>query len=331
MSTLVNDRSRAVLAAVLGLSRLQAGDLGDLSVARRILEVVRDVVPGADPRVAFTEGDHVLAFGPGPDDDATLRVARAELTPVVATWMRQLGDERSSGLRGRPDGLASVLDDAAHDGPVVALRVGTEIAGFVAAGVAQADVETTIVLGAIAEQAGTVLENARLYRRLEREAETDGLTHAYNYRYFMRALAREMDRVRRHGGELAVVMVDVDNLKEYNDAFGHLGGSAALREIAALLHDASRSIDVVAKYGGDEFSLLLPECGAAGALAFCDRVRRTIAAHEFEEDAARHLTVSMGIAVFPTEGSDPHDLLRVADARLYEAKRAGRNRVGGLS
>jgi diguanylate cyclase (GGDEF)-like protein len=176
--------------------------------------------------------------------------------------------------------------------------------------------------------AGSALENARLLRRLQHEAMTDGLTGAYNYRHLMRRIDEEIQRTRRFHAPFAVLMLDVDNLKEYNDEFGHLGGSAALRELAQLLMQQSRSIDVVAKYGGDEFGVLLPETSWSGALIYSRRVLAEVADHEFEGDPGRRLTVSVGISVHPDEGSSAKEILQKADVRLFEAKSAGRNRIG---
>mgnify|MGYP006289446189 CR=1 FL=1 len=327
MPTTTHTSLADTLEAILDLSRLAPGELGDLSIARRILTALQRVFPGACPRVGLAEGGRIVGFAPPRHDDLEpLRLGSVELSPLLVEWMRA-GDPR--GARVLPDSVRTALDLGADDLHFAVMLSSGLPAGYVAMRSATLDPEARRRLDLLALHAGVVVENARLYRRLEREAETDGLTGALNYRTFMRALENEMDRVRRHGGELAVVMVDVDNLKEYNDVFGHLGGSAALREIAAIIREGSRMIDVVAKYGGDEFSVLLPRCDRDGARVFAERVRERIANHSFEDDVARHLTVSLGLAVFPEEGVDPKDLLRRADARLYDAKRDGRNRLAG--
>lgn len=314
--------------AVLELSRLAPGELGDLSIARRILDALERVFGDADPRAALIEGGQLVGFAPPVSRNATdpLRLGTVEVSPLVVEWLRAPGELDVAEL---PEAVRVALDLRGTTRRVGVLLASGLPNGFVSVDVADFDAHGRRVLDLLATHAGVVVENARLYRMLEHEAETDGLTGAYNYRYFMRALEHEMGRVRRHGGELAVVMVDVDNLKEYNDVFGHLGGSAALREIAEMLRDSSRTMDVVAKYGGDEFSLLLPRYGREGALVYAERIRERIARHTFENDAARRLTVSMGLAIYPDEGTDPRDLLRRADARLYDAKRNGRNRLAG--
>jgi diguanylate cyclase (GGDEF)-like protein len=194
------------------------------------------------------------------------------------------------------------------------------------------EVELREELAALAHHAGQAFENYRLVQELHRDSQTDGLTNAYNYRYFMSCLQREMQRVSRNEGSLAVLMVDVDNLKEYNDRFGHLGGSAALKELADLLRRNTRAIDIVAKYGGDEFCVLLPSCDSDGAARCAQRVLARVEEHQFENEARRRLTISTGIAVHPMDAArDARELLRRADERLFEAKRAGRNRIRGPS
>ncbi len=187
--------------------------------------------------------------------------------------------------------------------------------------------EDVKILSYLANQAAVVLEHTRLYRRLEIEATTDGLTGLYNYRYFMEALSREIKRAARFSESFAVVMVDVDNLKEYNDEHGHLAGSAALREMGQLMKEGAREIDVIAKYGGDEFSWILPNTDAEGALTFTRRMLQAVANRDFHHDSHRRLTISAGIALFPLDGDDPRTLLNRADDRLYAAKSAGRNQV----
>ena len=122
-------------------------------------------------------------------------------------------------------------------------------------------------------------------------------------------------------------MLDVDNLKTYNDQHGHLRGSHLLREMAGLLAEQVRSFDLVAKYGGDEFSVILPQTERDGAMVVAERIRAAIEAHAFPLVQAGQITVSLGLALFPTDGSDVTSLIQAADRALYLAKRNGRNRV----
>ena len=171
------------------------------------------------------------------------------------------------------------------------------------------------------------LENVRLAESVERLAVTDDLTQVYNYRFLKSALKREIKRAGRFEQQLSIVMIDVDNLKGYNDRNGHMRGSLLLREIAGLFAKQVRSWDLVAKYGGDEFTLILPQTGRDGALVAAERMRAAVAGHTFPLTAPGSITISLGVAVFPDDATDSLSLIRASDVALYTAKRNGRNRV----
>ena len=179
----------------------------------------------------------------------------------------------------------------------------------------------------LANQAAIVLENHRLYQKLEKEAITDGLTGVYNYRFLMTTLEKEIQRARRFKETFSFVMMDVDNLKEYNDQRGHLYGSEALKIIAAILKDTCRQIDFVSKYGGDEFGIILLQTDMDGARIVTERVIAVVADHVFEKNAKGLLTCSAGISLFPDDGDTVRDIVASADKALYEAKHRGKNQV----
>jgi diguanylate cyclase (GGDEF)-like protein len=184
-----------------------------------------------------------------------------------------------------------------------------------------------LVLAATGAALGAAFANRALVRQLEAEVVTDDLTGVYNYRYLRIALHREVQRAARLGHPLALLMLDVDHLKEYNDRFGHLAGSSVLKQIAAVLRTTVREIDLVAKYGGDEFLLILPHTRRDGAGAAAERLRRAVEATAFPGIASGEMTCSIGISTFPDHGVTAEALLAAADEALFSAKRSGRNRV----
>ena len=179
----------------------------------------------------------------------------------------------------------------------------------------------------LAGWAAMLLQNVRLSESLRKLAVTDDLTQVYNFRFLKTALRRELKRASRFSQQLSLVMIDVDNLKGYNDRNGHMRGSLLLRELAGLFAQNVRSFDLVAKYGGDEFTLILPQTGLEGALVVAERMRDVVATHTFPLTTAGSITVSLGVAVYPDDATDPIGLIQASDRALYVAKQKGRNRV----
>lgn len=167
---------------------------------------------------------------------------------------------------------------------------------------------------------------SRLNRELARLSVTDRLTGIYNRMKLDEALAAEIQRCRRYDQALAIVLLDIDHFKRINDTYGHQAGDRALIDIARLLSAGSRETDVVGRWGGEEFMIVLPHTDLAGASRLAEKMRTTIAAHEFSGIGQQ--TASFGVAAYRID-DQPNDLVARADAALYEAKHAGRNRVAG--
>ncbi len=167
-------------------------------------------------------------------------------------------------------------------------------------------------------------ELAAINVALETLSVTDGLTGLFNHKHLMQTLGTEMARAQRHKHPLSVLMIDVDHFKQYNDRFGHQLGDKLLADIAALFKRSTRSIDYAARYGGDEFLLLLHEVGSSDAVMLADRVRAAVADATFGPGDHK-VTVSIGVASYPEHGETAEAVIASADAGLYKAKRSGRN------
>jgi two-component system, cell cycle response regulator len=183
------------------------------------------------------------------------------------------------------------------------------------------------VVSLLANQTAIAIENGKLYRRAEQLAITDDLTQVYNYRFLKMALRREVKRAARFSQTFSVLMVDVDNLKHYNDQNGHLRGSEVLRTVAQIVVREARSIDLVAKYGGDEFVVILPQTTREGAIVLAERVKVSVENTAFPLVPPGVITVSLGVATYPANGITAGELLEGADIALYAAKQSGKNRV----
>jgi diguanylate cyclase (GGDEF)-like protein len=179
------------------------------------------------------------------------------------------------------------------------------------------------LMSAVGSQLASCLEVAQLHDTLKREASHDPLTRLNNRRHFLERIQQEITRASGAGETFSIVFLDVDELKRINDTYGHLAGDALLREVSNALMDAVRGEDVVARYGGDEFVVLLPATPAAAAASVAQRIAEGIARHRFM--AGRELLqipgVSLGLANFPQDGTSAEDLLASADATLYRQKR----------
>jgi diguanylate cyclase (GGDEF)-like protein len=162
--------------------------------------------------------------------------------------------------------------------------------------------------------------------RLKEFSFKDEVTGLYNRRFFSIRLEEEVSRYRRFNHPVSVVLLDLDEFKEINDAFGHTAGDATLRDMGEILLKYSRGINVICRYGGDEFAVLLVETSKAGSRLYADRIRDVLSRHQFAH--GRRVTASFGIASLPEDvPPSPEDLIRAADEALYAAKRAGKNRV----
>jgi diguanylate cyclase (GGDEF)-like protein/putative nucleotidyltransferase with HDIG domain len=177
----------------------------------------------------------------------------------------------------------------------------------------------------MANQASTIIENAQLYSQAVIRANTDGLTGLYNHRHFHERLDHEIARGSRFGTTFSLIMLDIDLFKAYNDIHGHLAGDEILRRIAICIETSIRSIDIAFRYGGEEFTIILPEARLEDAYKVAERIRKTIAAKTSSK--APPITASLGVANWPIDGVMKEEIISFADAALYRAKQTGRNRT----
>lgn len=181
---------------------------------------------------------------------------------------------------------------------------------------------------AIAGQAATSIENARLFGKMQRQAITDSLTGIYNRGHFITLAERELMRSRRYQRPLSVLMADIDHFKKVNDSFGHATGDQVLCQVAGRLQESIRGIDILGRYGGEEFALFLADTDGAGAMILAERLRSVIADRPVATDSGDiKVTISIGLSSADKEYSALEIFLNHADQALYSAKNAGRNRV----
>jgi diguanylate cyclase (GGDEF)-like protein len=183
-----------------------------------------------------------------------------------------------------------------------------------------------------AELAARVAVNVRIKKAedaLRERAVTDDLTHLFNRRFLFERFEEEFSRARRHGTSIGCLIVDIDFFKRVNDTHGHLAGDVVLRELAALMQEFARSEDIVGRYGGEEFLIVLPHTDLKGAKAFAERLCAKVKNSRFEYGGkAIRITVSGGISCSPECGAEtPDDMVKIADDALLAAKRTGRDQV----
>jgi diguanylate cyclase (GGDEF)-like protein len=180
----------------------------------------------------------------------------------------------------------------------------------------------------LANQAGLAIENSQLYEKTAYRAHTDYLTELWNHGHFQYLLQTEIEKARATKTPLSLIMLDIDDFKVYNDALGHQAGDKILRDLASLIKNQSRTMDYVCRYGGEEFTIILPQTGKKEAFEIAERLRSDIERRKFSHEEilpSKKLTASIGLSSFPEDGATPSDLIRASDKTLYQAKNKGKN------
>jgi len=300
-----------------------SGTLDPADVLRRLHATLRRALPAGRSWLAVREGQklHVCdEHDEHSEHDADGDPALAELLGNAAPVRGDAGDPPPA-----PFG-------AAAGGPWLSLPLRTRegVAGVVVlaapdpAGYRDAQLE---IGAALAGQGMTAYENARLFAEVQRLATTDGLTGLANRRHFFNQAVRELALARRRATPLTAVMLDIDHFKQVNDRHGHPVGDEVIAAVARRLAATARTTDVLGRYGGEEFVILLPDTGEEGSTVLAERLRAAVGDEPVDTDAGPlPVTISVGVARLAPEDS-VGDLLGRADNGLYAAKRDGRNRV----
>lgn len=186
------------------------------------------------------------------------------------------------------------------------------------------------VLMMFANQAGMALENSQLYEHTLVRAHKDSLTDLWNHGYFQYVFDEKLSLAKERLSFLSLIMLDIDNFKNYNDTWGHQKGDEILAKMSKIVIDSSRKVDCVCRYGGEEFAIILPDSSKRDASLIAERIRANIEQHSFIQEQGhpvQKITVSLGVATFPEDGGGKAELIQAADEALYEAKRHGKNKV----
>jgi diguanylate cyclase (GGDEF)-like protein len=184
----------------------------------------------------------------------------------------------------------------------------------------------------LANQAGLAIENSQLYEKTVIRTHTDSLTELYNHGHFQYLLHEELQKAKANAASLSLIMLDLDNFKIYNDTLGHQTGDKILKTLALLLKSQSRKMDYVCRYGGEEFTIILPQTEKKEAFLIAERLRMDIERHPFIKEEIlpqKKLTISVGLSSFPEDGATAAELITHSDQALYAAKHKGKNTICG--
>lgn len=307
-----------VVSQLLGGVPIPAPDARRL---RARLAAFRDVIEESEPRRADIDATaHAIVT----DAQQIIAMRKREISRQLPALQRESRSMMSSGLA-----VAWIIALLAFAAVQITLRkVVTPIEELSAAAdrVAAGDLAARAPIAGDHEIATLGTAFNRMADELRSRARTDELTNLPNFRAFRERIDDELARVDRYPETFGVLVLDLDRFKKYNDTYGHQAGNEALQRVSSAIRQTVRSVDFPARYGGEEFAVIAPQVDRPALTAIAERVRAAIEALPAPEDGSV-VTVSIGAALFPEDGQDRDALFEAADARLYEAKKRGRNRV----
>jgi diguanylate cyclase (GGDEF)-like protein len=324
------ERERATqLQAINSIAKHATSVLELNELVHSVCALVQRCFPCDHASVLLKEEDNlVLRAHAG---SLALRFAEGEQVAYTKDWWKTTFE--SATIRGEGDipdagSLTSLSDEAVSRLSVPMISYGQPLGLLVLSSRTRNFFEHTDTqpLESVADIFASAIQNAHYVQKVKQLAYLDGLTGIFNRRYFDIRISEEIERARRYGTDLSIIIVDVDRFKTLNDDFGHLLGDEVLRQVSSLLSRHVRKIDVVCRYGGEEFAILLPQTASQQALTVADKLRAALAEWQFP-GVPRSLTISGGVAMFPDHGITRDQLVQAADAALYAAKQAGRNRI----
>ncbi len=324
--------------ALLGFSS-KIGNVLDLDeVANEMLPTISKALRLTQAKLLFQEtdsGDFTTHFAYPPLKEGTSDELRFSPDHPVVAWLAKEGGALNlEQLASIPQlkGLWTAEKEqlaASGLGLLCPIKSRNKLIGFLALGKKQAGTlyypEDIDLVTSMANQASIVIENAQLYTQATIRANTDGLTGLYNHRHFHERVEQEIARGSRFGTIFSLIMLDIDLFKTYNDTYGHLAGDQILRKMGEYIKGSIRSLDLPFRYGGEEFTVILPETRLDEAYNVAERIRKTIETRMTSRIVP--ITVSLGIASFPADGATKEEIVAGADSALYRAKETGRNRT----